>query len=65
MDEREAILGFIPQKESSYNKLLPYNDAIDEESNAVLAEIKGNLGRAVQLRDVKVGAGHWVGQLTR
>ncbi|XP_060589859.1 proteasome activator complex subunit 4B-like [Ruditapes philippinarum] len=65
MDDREQLLGFKPQKEIIYNKLLPYNDAIDAETNAVLSEIKANLGRAVQLRDLKVGAGHWVGQLSR
>lgn len=65
MDDREQLLGFKPQKENIYNKLLPYNEAIDAESNGVLSEIKANLGRAVQLRDLKVGAGHWVGQLSR
>jgi len=68
MDEtsdREAILGFKPQKEVVYNKLLPYNDELDSESNENLAEIKSNLGRAVQLRDLKVGVSHWVTQLSR
>lgn len=65
MDERKEALGFAPQKEVIYNKLLPYSSRIDEESTCVLAEIKGELSRAIQLRDVKVGAGHWNGQLTR
>ncbi|KAL4238306.1 Proteasome activator complex subunit 4 [Mactra antiquata] len=65
MSDREEKLGFVPQKEIIYNKLLPYHDDLDVESNNVLAEIRTNLGRAVQLRDIKVGAGHWVGQLTR
>ncbi|KAL3873182.1 hypothetical protein ACJMK2_036330 [Sinanodonta woodiana] len=65
MDEREKKLGFKPQKEIVYNTLLPYADKIDEESLEALKEIKGNLGRAIQLRDIKVGAGHWVGQLSR
>jgi len=65
IDERERILGFKPQKEIIYNKLLPYVEDIDLDSNDVLAEIKANLGRAVQLRDLKVGAAHWAGQLSR
>ena len=65
MDDREKVLGFRPQKEIIYNKLVPDSHLIDEESNQVFAEIKGNLGRAIQLRDIKFGAGHWVGQLSR
>ena len=65
MDDREQLLEFKPQNDIIYNKLLPYNDDVDAETNAVLSEIKANLGRAVQLRDLKVGAGHWVGQLSR
>lgn len=65
MDDREKVLGFKPQKEIIYNKLLPDSHLIDKESNEVFAEIKGNLGRSVQLRDIKFGAGHWVGQLSR
>ena len=64
MDEREKVLGFIPQKEKIYNTYLPYSDNLDVESNAVFAEIKANLGKAVALRDLKTGAGHWVGQLS-
>ncbi|GFS25628.1 proteasome activator complex subunit 4, partial [Elysia marginata] len=63
--EREAALGFSPQKELEFSALLPYADDIDVESNAVFAEIKSNLGRAVQLRDIKIGCRHWVVQLER
>ncbi|XP_062621766.1 LOW QUALITY PROTEIN: proteasome activator complex subunit 4B-like [Saccostrea cucullata] len=65
METREEALGFKPQKDKIYNKFLPYAENIDDESNAALAEIKGNLAKAVLLRDVKVGATFWVGQLTR
>lgn len=65
MDDRAAILGFVPQKENPYNRLLAYADKIDEESNHHLAEIKANLAAAVQLRDINVGVNHWVGQLHR
>ena len=64
-EEREAALGFSPQKELLFSSLLPYADDIDVESNAALAEIKTNLGRAVQLRDIKIGCRHWIVQLER
>lgn len=65
MEDREEALGFKPQKDKIYNKFLPYVEHIDDESIAALAEIKGNLAKAVLLRDIKVGATFWVGQLTR
>ena len=65
MEDREVVLGFKPQKENIYNKFLPDSPLIDEESNQVFAEIKGNLARSIQLRDIKFGAGHWVGQVSR
>ncbi|XP_078000645.1 proteasome activator complex subunit 4-like [Glandiceps talaboti] len=64
MDDREEQLGFKPQKEISYNKLLPYADKLDEESNRFLAELKANLGRAVQLREVRPGIIHWTSRLS-
>jgi len=63
MDDREAKLGFKPQKEVPYNALLPYADSLDAESNDQLAHIKANLARVVQLRDIKIGGSHWSGQL--
>lgn len=65
MEDREGDLGFVPQKDSPYNKHLPYNDAIDKESTEQLSLIKANLGRTVQLRDIKIGATHWIAQLSR
>ena len=65
MENREAALGFVPQKELAYSRLLPYSDDLDEESNEVLAEIKENLARSVQLRDIKIGTSHWAVQLTK
>lgn len=65
MENREAALGFVPQKELAYSRLLPYADDLDEESNEVLAEIKENLARSVQLRDIKIGTSHWAVQLTK
>ncbi|KAJ8359771.1 hypothetical protein SKAU_G00162960 [Synaphobranchus kaupii] len=62
-DEAEA-LGFVPQKDIVYNKLLPYADKLDEESNDILGQIKGNLGRAVQLRELWPGVLFWTRKLS-
>jgi len=65
MDDREAKLGFRPQREVVYNALLPYADQLDAESTDQLAHIKANLARVVQLRDIKIGGSHWTGQLSK
>uniref|UniRef100_A0A8C2H092 Proteasome activator subunit 4b n=1 Tax=Cyprinus carpio TaxID=7962 RepID=A0A8C2H092_CYPCA len=62
--EQVEILGFVPQKEIVYNKLLPYADKLDRESNDILAQIKGNLGRAVQLRELWPGVLLWTRKLS-
>uniref|UniRef100_A0A671QLX7 Proteasome activator complex subunit 4A n=1 Tax=Sinocyclocheilus anshuiensis TaxID=1608454 RepID=A0A671QLX7_9TELE len=55
---------FVPQKDIVYNELLPYKDKLDEESNEFLAQIKGNLGRAVQLREIWPGVLFWTRKLS-
>lgn len=57
-------LGFVPQKDIVYNKLLPYADKLDDESNDVLSKIKGNLCRAVQLREIWPGVLFWTRKLS-
>lgn len=57
-------LGFVPQKDIVYNKLLPYADRLDEESNDILCKIKGNLGRAVQLKEIWPGVLFWTRKLS-
>ncbi|XP_061602006.1 proteasome activator complex subunit 4A isoform X1 [Cololabis saira] len=57
-------LGFAPQKDIVYNKLLPYADKLDAESNDILSKIKGNLGRAVQLREIWPGVLFWTRKLS-
>ncbi|XP_072293387.1 proteasome activator complex subunit 4A isoform X1 [Eucyclogobius newberryi] len=57
-------LGFQPQKDIVYNKFLPYADRLDEESNDVLSKIKGNLARAVQLREIWPGVLFWTRKLS-
>lgn len=56
-------LGFIPQKDIVYNKILPYADRLDEESNDILSKIKGNLSRAVQLKEIWPGVLFWTRKL--
>ncbi|XP_006004010.1 proteasome activator complex subunit 4 isoform X2 [Latimeria chalumnae] len=62
--ERSEVLGFNPQKEIVYNKLLPYSDRLDCESNEILAQIKTNLGRAVQLKELWPGVLFWTRKLS-
>ncbi|XP_076868497.1 proteasome activator complex subunit 4A isoform X2 [Brachyhypopomus gauderio] len=62
--EVSEALGFVPQKDIVYNKLLPYEDKLDAESNEILAQIKGNLGRAVQLRELWPGVTFWTRKLS-
>lgn len=58
-------LGFKPQRESVYCKLLPYADELDDESVRMLSEIKANLGRAVMLREMRPGCGIWTTRLSK
>ncbi|XP_056326451.1 proteasome activator complex subunit 4A isoform X1 [Danio aesculapii] len=62
--EASELLGFSPQKDIVYNELLPYKDKLDDESNEILAQIKGNLGRAVQLREIWPGVLFWTRKLS-
>uniref|UniRef100_A0AAR2INB5 Proteasome activator Blm10 mid region domain-containing protein n=1 Tax=Pygocentrus nattereri TaxID=42514 RepID=A0AAR2INB5_PYGNA len=57
-------LGFVSQKEIIYNRLLPYESKLDAESNEILAQIKGNIGRAVQLREIWPGVLFWTRKLS-
>uniref|UniRef100_A0A8C5MEZ8 Proteasome activator subunit 4 n=1 Tax=Leptobrachium leishanense TaxID=445787 RepID=A0A8C5MEZ8_9ANUR len=59
----EPRLGFVPQKEIVYNRLLPYAERLDRESNELLAKIKSCLGRAVHLRELWPGALFWTRKL--
>lgn len=51
------------QKTLIYNKLLPYVDELEAESETLLAEIKANLGQAVMLREIEVGCIHAASRL--
>lgn len=62
--EASELTGFVPQKDIVYNQLLPYKEKLNEESNEFLAQIKGNLGRAVQLREIWPGVLFWTRKLS-
>lgn len=62
--EQLETLGFVPQKDIVYNKLLPYAEKLDDESNDILSRIKGNLGRAIQLRELWPGVLFWTRKLS-
>ena len=58
-------LGYVPQKQVIYNKLLPYSDKLNEEIVPQLKEIKHNLSKAVVLREIRPSCLHWAAKLSR
>lgn len=64
-EKRFAQLGFHPQHEMRWNKLLPYISTaeLDAESQEQLAAIKANLGRAVACRELDPSLWMWIDQL--
>ncbi|XP_042231597.1 proteasome activator complex subunit 4-like isoform X2 [Homarus americanus] len=58
-------LGYKPQKQVIYNKLLPYKEHIGKEILEQICDIKENLSKAVILRDIRPGCIHWVAKLSR
>ncbi|KRT82951.1 hypothetical protein AMK59_4226 [Oryctes borbonicus] len=64
-NKRSQILGFIPQKENVYNKLLPYADKLDEESTKLFLDIKTNLIKSVLAREMRPGCALWTSRLNK
>jgi len=62
---RNEELGFEPQKEIVYNKLLPYGAEMDAESTNWFAEIKANLGKSIALRELRPGIVTWSSRLNK
>lgn len=58
-------LGFKPQKEIIYNRLLPYWDELDDESQVLLSDIKENLAKAILNREMRPGVCVWTSRLIR
>lgn len=65
MQSSERNSEFHPQRTLWFNKLLPYADQLEAESQALLCEIKENLGRAVILREMKPGCALWSSRLDK
>lgn len=65
IQERIEKLGFKPQKEIIYNKLLPYADKLDEESTQLFHDIKTNLIKSVLAREMQPGCALWCSRLNR
>ncbi|MPC33856.1 Proteasome activator complex subunit 4B [Portunus trituberculatus] len=63
--EESSSLGFKPQKQVVYNKLLPYKEHLDSEILEQIREIKENLSKALILGDIRPGCVHWVAKLSR
>ena len=62
--KRAQELGFRPQKEHVYNKLLPYaGPKMDGESARWFAEIKANLTLSLANREISPGFDTWAGRL--
>ncbi|XP_055638685.1 proteasome activator complex subunit 4-like [Toxorhynchites rutilus septentrionalis] len=64
-NERIDKLGFRPQKELFCNKFLPYADKLDDESQAILDNIKNNLGKAAAMREITPGVSIYVSRLMK
>lgn len=63
--KRVAELGFKPQKENVYNKLLPYADQLDKESARLFSDIKTNLVKSVLAREMRPGCALWTSRLNK
>ena len=64
-EAREQALGFKPQKEILYNRLLPYSENLDEESCQLFSAIKTNLAKAVCLCELRPGFVIWTSRLNK
>ncbi|XP_022243744.1 proteasome activator complex subunit 4-like [Limulus polyphemus] len=53
------------QRHLVYNKVLPYSDKLDDESEKLLSEVKGNLGKAILMREIVPGTGYWTSHLVK
>lgn len=63
--ERFKILGFKPQNEKIYNKLLPYAQQLDEESIKLYSNIKTNLIKSIAAREMRPGIVLWTSRLNK
>lgn len=66
MEMDKKRLGFVPQKELVYSKLLPYySEQLDAESVGNFALIKSKLGESVLKREMRPAFVYWLAALSR
>jgi hypothetical protein len=53
------------QKPNIFNKYLPFYDAIKRQGYDLFEEIRENLSRIIQLRELRPGFSHWSSKLQR
>ncbi len=53
------------QKPNIFNKYLPFNDSIKQQGYDLFEEIRENLSRIIQLRELRPGFSHWSSKLQR
>ncbi|CAF3831402.1 unnamed protein product, partial [Adineta steineri] len=53
------------QKPNIFNKYLPFNDSIKRQGYDFFEEIKENISRIIQLRELRPGFSHWSSKLQR
>lgn len=63
--ERAKALGFKPQQEVVTNRLLPYANELDKESQMFLEQVKTNLAKSIVLREMKPACGGWSSRLMK
>lgn len=64
-EQRWKKLGFKPQKENVYNKLLPYANELDDESSKLFHDIKTNLIKSILAREMRPGCALWTSRLNK
>lgn len=65
INKRFKKLGYKPQNENVYNKLLPYSEKLDEESENLFKDIKTNLIKSVLAREMRPGCALWTSRLNK
>lgn len=53
------------QKPNIFNKYLPFYDSIQQQGYDLFDEIRENLSRIIQLRELRPGFSHWSSKLQR
>ncbi len=64
MDEMEISEDNL-QKPNIFNKYLPFYDSIKQQGYDLFDEIRENLSRIIQLRELRPGFSHWSSKLQR